>query len=275
LTLIFRQGRIKYMKLPSKKLRVIIFIILIVLIILLFSFFSQEIKSFFYFISSPFQKILWGTGDIISDFFEGISRAGALDGGIDQLRIENKELLAQIAILNKLKDENKFLRDALSINLEKDFNLFLGQIIGKDISQDFLLIDKGSDHGLKENMIVITEEKVLLGRISELYNKFSKVMLISHNKSSFDVDIAKRDVCAIAKGKGDLNVFLDFIPWNKEISPGDIVTTSSLGGVFPAGLLVGEIIKVKKNDVESFQQAEVKLSFDIEEINYLFVITEY
>jgi len=51
--------------------------------------------------------------------------------------------------------------------------------------------------------------------------------------------------------------------------------TSSLGGIFPSGLLIGEIENVIKDDTEPFQQAEIKSKFDLKEINLLFVITEH
>ena len=61
----------------------------------------------------------------------------------------------------------------------------------------------------------------------------------------------------------------------ENLSQGDIVVTSALGGIFPKGLLVGRIKQIKRSDVEPFQQAEIEPFFDISQTNNLFVILEF
>ncbi len=259
----------------SQKNKFLLGILLIVLLVFGLNFFQKQVKTFFYSISSPIQKSLWRIGDRASDFFQGIVEIKETKNKVDELCLKNQRLLAEIAILSELKKENKVLREGLEIDLDKDFKLTLAEIIGKDISQDFILIDKGSENDISENMPVITQQKVLLGKVSKVYKNFSKVMLISNKKCSFDVKIQEKNISGLIKGKGNFKILLDFVPQNKEISQGDIVVTSSLGGLFPAGLLVGQIEEVKKSDIEPFQQANIKPTFDIKEINLLFVITEY
>ena len=77
----------------------------------------------------------------------------------------------------------------------------------------------------------------------------------------------------MVKGKGGFEVSFDLVPKDKEISEGDLIVTSALGGVFPQGFLVGEIKGVRKSDVEQFQTAEIKPGFNLENLDYLFVIT--
>ncbi|PIQ07422.1 MAG: rod shape-determining protein MreC, partial [Candidatus Nealsonbacteria bacterium CG18_big_fil_WC_8_21_14_2_50_37_10] len=57
-----------------------------------------------------------------------------------------------------------------------------------------------------------------------------------------------------------------------EIKEGDLVVTTALGGIFPSGLLVGELGKVFRSDVEAFQQAEILPTFDINELETLFIL---
>jgi len=265
------------MKFSSKKRRFIILIVIVVLIIVLLNLFQKEVKGFFYYISCPIQKSLWGAGDRVSDFFESFFRIKSLKKETDELKLKNQELLSQITVLQEQKEENKVLREALGIELQKEFKLALAQIISKDISQDFILIDKGLEDGISENMPVITQQRVLLGKVSEVYKNFSKVMLIFNKKSSFDATIQreKSEISGVVKGKGNFRVSFDFISQEKDISKEDIVVTSALGRIFPEGLLVGQIEKIKKSDVEPFQELEVKPFFDIKDIEGLFIITEY
>lgn len=262
------------MKILAKKKKFVIFVFGLLLVIFLLNVFQKEVRSFFYTISAPIQKVFWRVGDRISDFFGAIIKAKNLKTEVEELKLKNQELLTQIANLGELTKENKNLREALSLELQKEFKLSLAQIIGKDISQDFILIDKGSEDGISKGLPVITQQKALVGKISEVYNKFAKIELCSNKESSFDGKIQKEetDISGIVKGKGNFKILFDFVPREKEISNGDIVLTSALGGVFPKGLLVGRIKEVKKSDVEPFQQAEIEPAFDVKTADILFVI---
>ena len=120
-------------------------------------------------------------------------------------------------------------------------------------------------------MLVITQEKVLAGIVSEVYKDFSRVRLLSDKNSSFDAKISDSNIFGIVKGKGSLKMFLDFIPQDKEIKEGDLIITSELSGRYPKGLLIGFVEKVQKNDIKPFQQAEISPFFDITGEN-LFIV---
>jgi len=264
------------MKTSFNKKQVLIFIVAIVFIFSLLNFFQKEIKSFFYSFSAPIQKVFWQIGERSSNFLSAVLRARDLKSEKDDLEFKNQKLMIQLAELDKLEEENKSLRQALDLGLEKDFKLAFARIISKDISQDFILIDKGKKDGILENMPVITEQKVLIGRISETYEKFSKIMLISNKQSSFDAKILNQEECSgVIKGLGNFNLLLDLISLENEVYPGDVIVTSYLGGIFPDNLLVGEVKKIRKTDIESFKQADIEPIFDISKSKNVFVILEF
>jgi rod shape-determining protein MreC len=266
----------KIMKLsPRVKIGLIIFFLIAFFIVLNLTGFSKEVKNFFYLISSPVQKTLWRAGDNLADFFEAISESKKLKKENEELLLKNQELEAENARLKVVKEENEVLRGALEIGLEKEFKLLLSDVIGKDISQDTLLINKGSKDGILKNFPVITQQKALVGKCGEVYESFSKVILISNKESSFDAKISDSDIQGVVKGKGGLKLFLDLIPQEEEVNEGAIVVTTALGGVFPEGLLVGEIEKVLKSDIQPWQEVEIKPTFDIKELETLFVITNF
>jgi rod shape-determining protein MreC len=124
-------------------------------------------------------------------------------------------------------------------------------------------------------MTVVTGQKALVGRVSEVYDNFSRVILISNKESSFNAEIQGRDVSGAVKGKGNFKIFIDLIPQEKEIKEGDVIITSPLGEVFPKGLVVGQIGKILKSDIDPFQQAQINPAFDIQRIELLFIILGY
>ena len=262
------------MKLFSLKSIIIIILIVFFLALNLLNL-TPKVKNFFYLISSPFQKSLQKEAIRISNFFGAVKEYKRLKEENEELKSRNRELLSQNLRLLELKKENKILREALDINLEKEFKLVLAEVIEKDIFEDSILINKGLKDGILKDMPVITKEKTLIGKVSQVYDDFSRVILISNKKSSFDAQIQEKEIKGVVKGKGDYQVLFDLIPKEKEVNKGDLVVTSVLGGVFPKGLLVGEVEKVLKNDIEPFQRAKIKLAFDIRRTETVFVITNF
>ena len=258
-----------------KKFRFFIYFAVIIIIVLGLNYFQDSIKSFFYSTSDFSQKILWSAGKNTSAFFASIFSAGNLKKEKEELSCNNQELLAKISTLEQLRKENDELRNALGVGLEKDFNLLLAEITGKDISQDFITVDKGSIDGVFKNMPVVTGHKVLVGRISEVYKNYSKVMLLSDKKSALDATVCDNEISGVIKGQGGFKLLFDLLPQDKEIFEGDIVVSSNFGGIFPAGFLIGKVVSIRKNDIESFQQAEISPSFDINVVGEIFIITNF
>ena len=270
--------------------------VIIIILVLIFAVFTQtnlsyKIRNIFYNVSYPIQKSLFMKADILSNFFAGFYKINYLQTENESLRQENQKLISQIFELKQFEQENKILRKSLDIGIQDDFQLEIANIIGKDISQDFILIDKGGNHGIKKDMPVITYEKIICGRVSQVFEDFSKVMLITNKQSSFDIliqrdlnvsDLSDDDndkeieyISGVAKGNGNSFLYLDFVPLDKEIFEQDVVLTSALGNIFPELCLVGKIQKIEKNDIEPYQKAEISPFFDIKQTQKLFIITKF
>ena len=262
------------MRFSSRKNEFLIAVIGFALILLALNLFENPVKNTFYLISAPVQKVLWQAGDRTSDFFEAVYRAKYLKKEQEELERENQRLLSEIAGFAELEKENEILRQALEIGLEKEFKLVLSEIINKDATQDSILLNKGFMDKISPGMTVITQEKVLVGKISKVYENFSSVELISNKKSEFSARIAEEEISGLIQGQGRFLLSFNRISQNVKIFKGDIVLTDVLDNDFPPGLLVGKVKEIKKSDTEPFQQAEVSLFFDIKKISYLFIITD-
>jgi len=260
-----------------KGLKIVIVALLLIFFLLLLNLtsFGKGFKNLFYSISSPVQKWLWKTGGEASDFFEAITEIKNLKKENEELKLQNQDLLSKIFGLEELKKENEELRNALNLGLGEEFKLKFAQVIAKEMEEDSLIINLGLKDGISTSSPVITSQKVLVGRITEVYQNFSKVMLISNKKSSFDAKIYEKETEGIVKGRGESGLYIDLVPQDVEISPGDVIVSSALSGNFPEGLLVGKIAEVKKSDLEPFQKAELLPFFDLNGAEKLFIITEF
>jgi len=260
-----------------QKKRIIVSFLIIVLIIGVFNFtpLKKTIKNLLYSCFKPFQEFFWQTGGKISSFFDFLREMKNLKKENEVLKSKINQLLVENLNLRELKKENEQLKKALEISLEDNFELEMVKIIGKDVAQDILLINKGGKAGLKEKMPVITEEKILIGFVKTVYSDFSKVQLISHPETSFDGKIAEKEIYGLVRGEGNYKVIFDLIPKESQIEDGDLVITSALGGLFPEGLLIGKITKIKKSDLKPFQTARIEPAFDITKNKRIFIIVNF
>lgn len=265
------------MKIPFKKNQPLIWLFACIVILIALNIFQKEVKGFFYWFSAPVQKTLWSAGNKTSDFFEGILKISSLKNELDILRQQSQSFIIQSIKLNEIEKENKALREALNLNLKENLSLAVALIISKSPTEDIVYINKGFEDGIAEGMPVVTQEKVLAGKISQVYKKYSAVSLASEKDICFDAKIYReeKEIPVIARGEGNLNILLELIPREEEIKEDDIVFTISLGGNFPDSLLVGKIKKVIKKDTEPFQTAKIEPAFNLSETEYLFIITNF
>ena len=252
-------------------------LVLIVGIIVVFSlnFFQKEVKGFFYVFSAPVQMTFGAAGDKVSGFFEAIGNLSELKTANDELQKVIQEMLAEKASFAELKKENETLREALQVGLQKDFQLAFVTVVGKDIGQESILINRGAGDGLLVGMPVVTQQKILVGRIGEVLENFSRVVLISNKESAFDAKVSGTETTGVARGQGNSKIEFDLVPQDKVLKVDDLVVSSSLGGIYPEGLLAGLVKKVSRNDVSPFYQSEIAPLFDIQDSNAVFVILNF
>ena len=250
-------------------------IIIIFLIFINLPIFSQRARNFFYLISEPIQKNIWGRGNSFFNYLKISFNIKETKEENEYLKVKIQELLVENIELLSLKQENETLRKALEMNLNKEFNLVAADVTAKYLDQDSILINKGLKDGITENSAVINQQKSLIGRVDKLYDDFANVRLISDKESVFDVEILRNEgdkILGLIHGMGGFNLSLDLISQEKEIKEKDVVFTSSFGGNFPSGLLVGEIEEAKRGDVEPFWQIKIKSAFDIKNLETVFII---
>lgn len=255
--------------------KIAIFLLVAFLAVLNLTGANKKIKNLCYQISSPIQRFFWKGGDKLSDFFSTIFQIKMLKEENENLKLKIHQLMAENTELYKYEKENEILREALGFGLGREFEVIQTQIISKDVQGDSILIDKGKRDGIEENMPVITAQKVLVGKVSEVFEKHARVMLISNKKSSLNGTIQEKDIDGIIQGKGFQKISFEFIPRDKLLEKEDIVITSQLKGVFPNGLLIGKVLNVKKSDTEPFQSAELEPFFDIKATDTFFIITNF
>ena len=262
--------------------KIVLIIIVFLLLISINKFFLDTTKNSFYNVTSFIQSFFWRIGDSSSNFFQSFLESKNLRKENQEILKQNQKFLVDIQEIRNLRKENQELKQVLDLELNKEFELILVESISRETNGDFILVSGGAEIGILKGMPVITKEKVLVGSIDKVYKDFSRVLLISNKESNFDVEIQKRDnnervnkIYGLAQGKGNLKIDLELVPQEKNITEGDIVFTTILAGVFPKGLLVGEVKNIKNSDISTFQEAKIEPYFKNNLSEILFVIKNF
>ncbi|MBU2025378.1 MAG: rod shape-determining protein MreC [Patescibacteria group bacterium] len=192
-------------------------------------------------------------------------------------KIQELELNMKTLSLEKqeLENENNQLRNQLKLLPKEKFSLTGADIIAFDplSLEEFAIINKGKNHGLKQGMPVIIYDRVLIGSIYEVEKSYSKVLLSVSPLSTFNAALAKDQVIGVARGKYNLEITLDLIPNQTQIDQGDLVVTSGRHHQYPQGLLAGEVISSSLSPDGLFKQVVVKPFYSMNDLRQVFVIT--
>jgi len=197
-----------------------------------------------------------------------------LEDMVNRLTVENLRLA-------EVETENEQLRTLLAFaHTNPSYDYRGGQIIARvigDSASPFthpIQIDLGEQHGIEEGMPVVTD-RGLVGRIFNVYPRTSDIMLITDPRSSVNVMTQASRAPGILRGRVGQLPIMELIPPEIEISVGEIIITSGLGGHFPKGLVVGQIVEVQKNDDLMFQSAIIQPTVDFDRMELVLVITNF
>ncbi len=175
-----------------------------------------------------------------------------------QLKKEASRLLLERQQYREIIQENKRLKDLLALKEREPRYLTTARVIshGYDKLLNTAVLDKGSRSGIEKGMAVITT-KGLIGKIYAVRDDFSDVLLLKDTNFSVAVRLQTSRREGIVSGTGYSQCLLKYVPPEETVQKGEVVVTSGFDGIFPSGLPVGIVTKVKKEGIEFFQHIEV------------------
>ena len=199
----------------------------------------------------------------------------------EELEAENARLLLEIVRLREIEVEAALQRDLLNFaQSHPSFDIqgahIAGLVIGRDPSnlQRYVTLDVGRKAGVARNMPVVTN-RGLVGRISEVGDSWSRVLLITDVSSSVNAITQSTRATGLVQGRPDGLTVMRNIPQADTISIGDTVFTSGLGGNFPRQILIGQITAVERNDYDLYQTASVQPTVDFNHLEMVLIITDF
>ena len=193
------------------------------------------------------------------------------------LEAENSKLQVQIVELQQQVTEAQLLSTLVDYERRHVENQYIAaSVIARDVSpfMHYVIIDRGSDDGLRKGMPVITDQG-LVGNIAAVTAGAARVQLINDPGSSINVILKQSDVEAVLNGQLTGEIQLGMINQNAVVQPGDLVMTSGLGGNYPANLVIGQVVTIRSEPSSLFQTASVQPAVDFSQLAIVMVITNF
>lgn len=179
----------------------------------------------------------------------------------NQLREENLQLhttqqqtLFELQRLQQLEAENHRLRVLLESAQAQQLNLQMAEImrVSLDPGRHHVIINQGAQLGITKGQAVIDADG-LMGQILRTDSLQSEAILITDSNHVTPIEVNRNGIRSIAYGNGDSNLLhLPYFAQNSDIVVGDLLVTSGLGGRFPVGIPVAEIIKINTDSSQTF-----------------------
>ncbi|MYN46803.1 rod shape-determining protein MreC [Pseudoduganella sp. FT93W] len=190
---------------------------------------------------------LYGVGD----YFSSLS---ALEKQVRELK---RQQIASALLLQQAQQrvaENNQLRRLIDAREHLPIKSMLAEILydARDVNSRKIILDRGSQQGLVLGLPVIDNQGVV-GQVTRVFPFTSEVTLLTDKEQAIPVQLLRNGLRSVAYGRGKAGTLeLRFTAPNADIQVGDIVVTSGLDGVYPAGLAVARVSQVENSAAGSF-----------------------
>jgi len=206
------------------------------------------------------------------------------------LRREYAELTERIARYEQLerssaeiRQENNRLREQLGFSQDLRYQHIPAVLIGRDPNNLFsaFVINKGFHAGVTVNMPVIAYHNGTQGLVGKVVNAgaFESLVMPLYDERCFvSSRLSESRYEGIVEGRGipEAPLLMRFIRKRArdEINIGDMVVSSGIGGIYPAGINIGRVNRVIFQEEDLSMEVELDPSIDFSRLEYVFVIKQ-
>lgn len=263
------------MKRQIEKKRIALYAGLIGLLVFLYFFgFLRPLENLLTKAINPIQSGFYSIGSEIRVRYDERASKGDLLEKIKELENELNELTKKNIDLKILRQENEILREHLRFSIVNESEYVMAEVISRgdglnmNDRTEIIVLNKGSRDGIYPGLSVVDSSGVLVGKVEDVKDNISKVLLLNNKKCKITASIqgAEGDIHGVVEGELGLTTRMNFIPQSSLVESGDIVITSGLEESIPRGLIVGRVVESEKENNELWQSAIIESSIDLNDL---------
>jgi len=219
---------------------------------------DEPLSAFLMWVMRPLQIASQGTANWLKGFQENYDTLAGFKSENEKLRKRIQALEIERQKLLEAAATNRQLKELLDFRGSLSGTPVIASIIANSASNWFqsCVLDKGSSDGIRKGMGVVTPLGVV-GQVVSVTARTAKVLLLTDPNSGIDVLVQRTRSRGIVSGSLETGTILKYVKRSEDIQEGDRLITSGTDGVFPKGMIVGTVIKVRKQHLGLFQFVEV------------------
>jgi rod shape-determining protein MreC len=242
-----------------------------------------EVQRGLSFAFQPAMSTLDGFASGVASVAGAIGEIDTLRGDVAALRSENERLANENARLQQVSRENESLTALLQLRNGLAHQTVTARVIARESSEArrLVVLDRGTGDGIEVGDAVIVAGGALAGRVTDAGPNFAKVTLITDPSSTVTGQLSSSGKTGEVVGQLSSGLTMGDIDATARIGLDDQVFTAGIelaGGIrspYPKGLLIGQVIDVKRDANDVVQTAFVLPSADLDAMEYGLVITDY
>ncbi len=231
-------------------------------------------------VSTPVQKFFTNIGNSFYDITHSLGQLKELRTEVDELKSQNNKYEQLFDDNEELLEENDRLKRMLELRDENpDLDMIAATVAADEPSNWFsgFTIDKGEHSGIAPDQIVISTDGFLIGKIVSVGTNWADVMTVTDPAFSAGVMVERSRDLGVAEGDTEYRYNrqfkLSYLARDVDIEVGDYITTTGLGGTFPAGFRLGKVADIKDDNITMTRYAIVDVCADLSDVRRVFVIT--
>ncbi|OZI27334.1 rod shape-determining protein MreC [Bordetella genomosp. 7] len=249
---LFRRG-------PAAELRLAVMVVLSLVLLVLDSQFHvlEPLRRVVALGLYPFQRTVMAPRDLVQQVNEWVNAANRIRTENEALQRQRIELSQVATHAAQLAAENAQLRRLLGVTDTVEQAAVVVEVLYEPANsfQERLVFNKGSQAGLAPGMPVIDEGGVV-GQIVRVTPMAAEAALVTDERVSIPVQVLRNGLRLIAFGSNTPGrIEVRYLAANADIKEGDVIVTSGVGGLFPAGLPVAKVQAVERDTASGFARA--------------------
>ncbi|MGA2285683.1 MAG: rod shape-determining protein MreC [Dehalococcoidia bacterium] len=229
-------------------------------------------------ITSPVQHGLRGVADPVAGWLSNVRDIGDVRSENDSLRAENEQLKNQVATLLNSQSQLQELQRLLQVEQSNPNEQYLtANVLAKDPNslKEAIAIDRGKRDGLQEGMVVVTEGHSIVGTVTKLFDSYAWVTLVTDPSSAISAMVEESRAEGVVTGSYSRKLSIDFVGQGAVVKNGDTVITSAIGGLYPAGLVIGKVTKVGGGPQDLFESVTLEPLASLSHLETVLVLTSF
>jgi rod shape-determining protein MreC len=190
-----------------------------------------------------------------------------------RLRERIAALEQEVVALSEAEKTNERLSELLGLRALLDAPAISARVIGRDPLPWFrtFTVDRGERDGLRRGMAVLSPQGVV-GQIAEVSRTAARVLLLTDRNSGIDAVIQRSRARGIVQGALQEGCYMEYLRPGEDVVVGDRVMTSGLDGIFPKGMVVGEVTELVYRHRGLLRAAVVRPSTELDRIEEVLIV---